>query len=190
MTTATTWKHARRWRSRRSMPGLAFTKAYVGYVHAFSHKLGGMYGVPHGLANAITLPYVLDFIKDAPLARERLAKLAVVIGAGTAGEPREMRWRSASSIACGNSIAASAFPRKSLRSSRPTCRRLRAPRWSRRRAITRCRRTCRSARPRRCCNACGCDRASPRCCGSIGEGTAAEDGEQAPEFGFDQGDTP
>jgi alcohol dehydrogenase class IV len=49
-----------------------------------------MYGVPHGLANAITLPYVLDFIKDAPLARERLAKLAVVIGAGTAGEPHDI----------------------------------------------------------------------------------------------------
>jgi alcohol dehydrogenase class IV len=70
--------------------GLAFTKAYVGYVHAFSHKLGGMYGVPHGLANAITLPYVLDFIKDAPPARERLAKLAVVIGAGKAGEPPDV----------------------------------------------------------------------------------------------------
>ena len=70
--------------------GLAFTKAYVGYVHAFSHKLGGMYGVPHGLANAITLPYVLDFIKDSPLARERLAKLAVVIGAGNAGEPPDV----------------------------------------------------------------------------------------------------
>jgi alcohol dehydrogenase class IV len=69
--------------------GLAFTKAYVGYVHAFSHKLGGMYGVPHGLANAITLPYVMDFNKDAPRARERLAKLAVVIGAGTAGEPQD-----------------------------------------------------------------------------------------------------
>ena len=66
--------------------GLAFTKAYVGYVHAFSHKLGGMYGVPHGLANAITLPYVLDFLKDSPLARERLANLAVVIGAGMANE--------------------------------------------------------------------------------------------------------
>ena len=64
--------------------GLAFTKAYVGYVHAFSHKIGGMYGVPHGMANAITLPYVLDFIKDAPLARQRLAELAVVIGAGSA----------------------------------------------------------------------------------------------------------
>jgi len=70
--------------------GLAFTKAYVGYVHAFSHKLGGMYGVPHGLANAITLPYVLDFNKDSPLARERLAKLAVVIGAGKDGEPQDV----------------------------------------------------------------------------------------------------
>ena len=68
--------------------GLAFTKAYVGYVHAFSHKVGGMYGVPHGLANAIILPYVLDYIQDAPLAQERLAQLAVAIGAGTAGESK------------------------------------------------------------------------------------------------------
>ena len=68
--------------------GLAFTKAYVGYVHAFSHKVGGMYGVPHGLANAIILPYVLEYIKDAPLAEERLAQLAIAIGAGTESEPR------------------------------------------------------------------------------------------------------
>jgi alcohol dehydrogenase class IV len=68
--------------------GLAFTKAYVGYVHAFSHKIGGMYGVPHGLANAILLPWVLDRLKDAPLAEQRLAELAVAIGAGTADEPR------------------------------------------------------------------------------------------------------
>jgi alcohol dehydrogenase class IV len=68
--------------------GLAFTKAYVGYVHAFSHKVGGMYGVPHGLGNAILLPYVLDFIKDAPLAEQRLAELAIAIGAGKEGEPR------------------------------------------------------------------------------------------------------
>ena len=47
--------------------GLAFTKAYVGYVHAFSHKVGGKYGVPHGLGNAILLPYVLDFLKDAAI---------------------------------------------------------------------------------------------------------------------------
>jgi alcohol dehydrogenase class IV len=68
--------------------GLAFTKAYVGYVHAFSHKIGGMYGVPHGLANAITLPYVLDFNLDAPLAQQRLAELAVAIGAGQDSEPQ------------------------------------------------------------------------------------------------------
>jgi alcohol dehydrogenase class IV len=67
--------------------GLAFTKAYVGYVHAFSHKIGGMYGVPHGLANAITLPYVLDFLRDEPRAQQRLAELAVVIGAGTTADP-------------------------------------------------------------------------------------------------------
>ena len=39
--------------------GLAFTKSYVGYVHAVAHSLGGKYNVPHGLANAIILPYVL-----------------------------------------------------------------------------------------------------------------------------------
>jgi alcohol dehydrogenase class IV len=68
--------------------GLAFTKAYVGYVHAFSHKVGAKYGVPHGLGNAILLPYVLDFLKDAPLAEQRLAELAIAIGAGKEGEPR------------------------------------------------------------------------------------------------------
>jgi alcohol dehydrogenase class IV len=68
--------------------GLAFTKAYVGYVHAFSHKIGGVYGVPHGLGNAIVLPYVLDFLKDAPYAEARLAELAVAIGAGSASESK------------------------------------------------------------------------------------------------------
>lgn len=39
--------------------GLSFTKSYVGYVHAIAHSLGGKYNVPHGLANAVILPYVL-----------------------------------------------------------------------------------------------------------------------------------
>ena len=39
--------------------GLAFTRSYVGYVHAIAHSLGGKYNVAHGLANAIILPYVL-----------------------------------------------------------------------------------------------------------------------------------
>ena len=40
--------------------GIAFTKAYVGYVHAIAHTLGGKYGVPHGLANAVILPIMLE----------------------------------------------------------------------------------------------------------------------------------
>ncbi len=41
------------------LAGLAFTKSYVGYIHAVAHTLGGKYNVPHGLANAIIMPYVL-----------------------------------------------------------------------------------------------------------------------------------
>jgi alcohol dehydrogenase class IV len=41
--------------------GLAFTRSYVGYVHAVAHQLGAFYHVPHGLANAIVLPKVLRF---------------------------------------------------------------------------------------------------------------------------------
>ncbi len=41
------------------LAGVAFTRSYVGYVHAVAHSLGGKYGVPHGLANAVILPYFL-----------------------------------------------------------------------------------------------------------------------------------
>lgn len=41
------------------LAGTAFTKSYVGYVHAVAHTLGGKYGVAHGLANAVLLPHVL-----------------------------------------------------------------------------------------------------------------------------------
>jgi len=41
--------------------GLAFTRANVGYVHAIAHQLGGMFHTPHGDANAMLLPHVLDF---------------------------------------------------------------------------------------------------------------------------------
>ena len=40
--------------------GNAFTKSYVGYVHAVAHSLGGQYNTPHGLANAVLLPFVLE----------------------------------------------------------------------------------------------------------------------------------
>jgi alcohol dehydrogenase len=63
-----------------SMAGLAFTRAGVGYVHAIAHQLGGLYHVPHGLANAIVMPHVLDFSK--PKCAGRLADLARVSGIG------------------------------------------------------------------------------------------------------------
>ncbi len=40
--------------------GIAFSKSYVGYVHALAHSLGGFYGTPHGLANTVLMPYVLE----------------------------------------------------------------------------------------------------------------------------------
>ncbi len=40
--------------------GLAFSKSYVGYVHAVAHSLGGQYNIPHGLANSVLLPIVLE----------------------------------------------------------------------------------------------------------------------------------
>lgn len=67
--------------------GLAFTRAYVGYVHAIAHNLGGMYGVPHGLANAVILPYVLDFCRKD--AEKKLAGLAIAGGIGTREESDE-----------------------------------------------------------------------------------------------------
>lgn len=58
--------------------GCAFTKSYVGYVHAVAHSLGGKYNVPHGLANAIILPMVLEKYGEA--SHKKLKKLAVVAG--------------------------------------------------------------------------------------------------------------
>lgn len=58
--------------------GLAFTRTSVGYVHAIAHTFGAYYRTPHGLANAIALPHVLEFSKQA--AEARLARLAEVIG--------------------------------------------------------------------------------------------------------------
>lgn len=58
------------------LAGQAFTRAYVGYVHALAHALGGKYGVAHGLANAVLLPIVLK--KYGKSAHKKLARLAVI----------------------------------------------------------------------------------------------------------------
>ncbi len=66
------------------LAGCAFTRAYVGYVHAIAHNLGGLYGTPHGLANAVILPYVLDWYGS--LIYPQLAKLADIVGVEGYGE--------------------------------------------------------------------------------------------------------
>lgn len=58
--------------------GCAFTKSYVGYVHAVAHSLGGEYNVPHGLANAILLPFVLKAY--GPAIHKKLHRLAIAAG--------------------------------------------------------------------------------------------------------------
>lgn len=65
--------------------GFAFTRANVGYVHAIAHQFGGVYHTPHGLANAIMLPHVLQY--SSPAITERLALLAVRAKVGTDDEP-------------------------------------------------------------------------------------------------------
>lgn len=60
------------------LAGMAFTRAYVGYVHAIAHSLGGFYGVPHGLANAVILPHVIEAYGEK--AHKKLARLAEAVG--------------------------------------------------------------------------------------------------------------
>ena len=60
------------------LAGKAFSKSYVGYCHAVAHSLGGKYNTPHGLANAVLLPYVLEAY-DKTVYR-KLKQLAVAAG--------------------------------------------------------------------------------------------------------------
>jgi alcohol dehydrogenase class IV len=68
--------------------GFAFTRANVGYVHAIAHQFGGLYHTPHGLANAIMLPFVLKY--SHPAIVDRLASLAVAAKVGTEGEDADV----------------------------------------------------------------------------------------------------
>ncbi len=58
--------------------GQAFSKSYVGYIHAIAHSLGGRYGTPHGLANTVIMPYVLEAY--GPCIHRQLHELGVAAG--------------------------------------------------------------------------------------------------------------
>ncbi|WP_028315344.1 iron-containing alcohol dehydrogenase [Desulfatibacillum aliphaticivorans] len=63
--------------------GVAFTRGGVGNVHTIGHNLGGMYGIPHGLAMSVILPYVLDWY--GKIIHKQLAELADMTGISAAG---------------------------------------------------------------------------------------------------------
>lgn len=78
--------HARRNMLHASFyAGCAFTKSYVGYVHAVAHSLGGQYNVPHGLANAILLPLVLR--EYGSCIDKKLHRLAIAAGLADKNTP-------------------------------------------------------------------------------------------------------
>ena len=60
------------------MAGLSFSNAGLGLVHGIAHQLGGYYNIPHGLANAIMLPRVLEY--NRPYCMGRLATIAQAMG--------------------------------------------------------------------------------------------------------------
>jgi len=61
--------------------GIAFSKSYVGYIHALAHALGGKYGTPHGLANAVLMPYVLKAYGAS--VHKKLHQLGIAAGVAT-----------------------------------------------------------------------------------------------------------
>ncbi|MBF0413991.1 MAG: iron-containing alcohol dehydrogenase [Desulfamplus sp.] len=60
------------------LAGVAFSHSMVGMVHGISHALGGVYHIPHGLANALILPEVMEYNLEAQL--DRFADIAITMG--------------------------------------------------------------------------------------------------------------
>lgn len=65
------------------LAGGAFTRAGLNYIHPIAHTLGGLYKIPHGLANAVVLPHALLYY--GPVVHKKLARLARAAGLPTTG---------------------------------------------------------------------------------------------------------
>lgn len=68
--------------------GIAFSKSYVGYIHAIAHSLGGQYGTPHGLANSVIMPYVLEEYGEC--VHKKLHKLGIAAGVSSDSDTHKM----------------------------------------------------------------------------------------------------
>ncbi|MGF7058004.1 iron-containing alcohol dehydrogenase [Brassicibacter mesophilus] len=60
--------------------GLAFTNVSLGIVHSMAHTVGGFFGVPHGLADAVILPYIVEYNMQDEKAKARYEYLANKLG--------------------------------------------------------------------------------------------------------------
>ncbi|MEM0976080.1 MAG: iron-containing alcohol dehydrogenase [Pseudomonadota bacterium] len=69
------------------LAGMSFANAPVAAVHALAYPLGGHFKVPHGLSNALVLPYVLEFNMEDGLAASQYAELGPIIFPELAGKP-------------------------------------------------------------------------------------------------------
>ena len=67
--------------------GIAFTNAPLGVVHALAHSIGGIAGTPHGLANAVILPWGMEFNFDT--SYEKYALAAHAMGLPSSGDHKK-----------------------------------------------------------------------------------------------------
>ena len=68
--------------------GIVISISYVGYVHAIAHSIGGRYDTPHGLANAVIMPHVLESYGKS--AHKRLYELGVAVGVANKSDTYEI----------------------------------------------------------------------------------------------------
>ncbi|HOO27778.1 MAG TPA: iron-containing alcohol dehydrogenase [Lachnospiraceae bacterium] len=75
------------------MAGMAFANSGLGMVHGVSHAFGGMYNVAHGLANAVILPYSMDYNKKDPDVFKKYEILSRALGNDVIGKVKELSAR-------------------------------------------------------------------------------------------------
>ncbi|MDE6179205.1 MAG: lactaldehyde reductase [Duncaniella sp.] len=63
--------------------GMAFSNVGLGLVHGMAHPLGAIFDIPHGVANALLLPIVMEY--NAPAAEAKYSAIAEAMGVDTAG---------------------------------------------------------------------------------------------------------
>lgn len=71
--------------------GMGFSNAGLGIVHSMAHPLGAYYNTPHGVANAVLLPYVMQY--NAPDTGEKFRDIAIAMGVSGAEQMRQEEYR-------------------------------------------------------------------------------------------------